>query len=126
MKKLFAVALLVVSGVASAASLNLFGGTVNAGSVGGTQATTQDGSGAALIGLAATGATASASQQGAAGGVITPTGVVVEQGGVSQSSGVSGSGALGVAAGGSTFGSGAGNVSGATGSFGTVGIGLQF
>jgi len=124
MKKFFALALALAFSGAQAASLNLFGGTLGAASFGGSSAATQGGSGAALVGVAGTGATQTSTQHGAAGGVITPTGVVVEQGGTSTTSGGSGSFGLGLGVGASTFGGNAGNVSGAVGNFGTIGIGI--
>jgi hypothetical protein len=124
MKKFVAIIAALSVGVAQAASLNLFGGTINAASFGGSSAQTQGASGAALVGVAGTGATQTSTQQGAAGGVLGPSGVVVEQAGTSSAGGASTSFGLGLGAGASTFGGGAGNVSGATGTFGTIGIGI--
>jgi hypothetical protein len=125
MKKMFITALMLFSSLAISQTASLFGGTVNAGSIGGTAAVTQGQSGAALLGLSFSTATQRSDEVGAAGGTVQPGGVLVGQTGASSATGGSASGALGFAAAGSSFGGGAANDQAATGTFGTLGISFR-
>jgi hypothetical protein len=107
-----------------AMAANLYGGSVQAGSVGVSAAQTQGGSGAIFAGVSGTRSTANSFEGGVAGGSVGPAGVVTYQAGGAATNGGSASGALGAAAAGSSYGGGAGNLNGATGSYGTIGIGF--
>jgi len=126
MKKLIVALVVSFASIgAFAADAFLFGGTVNASSVGGTSTSSGSNSGAVLFGVATTGGSAQAVQGGTAGGTVSPDGVVVGQASGSGTQTTSGSGAFGFAAGGTGSGATAGNLSGATGTFGKFGLGIN-
>jgi len=105
-----------------AADANLFVGAVNAGVSGGSIAGSTSQSSAALIGVATTRGEATTAQGAVAGGIVGPNGVAVYQVGGASGQSATAAGALGLAGGGSQATGGSGNLTGAVGSFRTIGV----
>lgn len=125
MRKILVAALaMALSAGASAASINLFGGTGQVGS--GSLSGAQVGGGSASIGngLASTNSGAQTISGGEAQVVVAPNGIAATQNSFTQSIGQSNTGSLGSAIGGSVYGGGGLSGSVANGNFGTIGLGL--
>ena len=125
MKKLLIVGLLALSPALFAAdgAIVLFGGTGSTLSGGVAGSGVEGESGAVLFGIAGTQSQASTNTNGIAATSVTPQGVVSAHNINSGSQGSTGSAALGLAGAGSDFGAGSASLSGAQGSFGSVGLG---
>lgn len=125
MRKVLVAALaLALSAGASAASLNLFGGTGQVGSGSLSGATAQGGTGSIGNGLATTNSVSQTVSGGEAQVVVAPNGIAATQNSFSLSGGNSTTGSLGSAIGGSVYGGGGLSGSVAGGNFGTIGVGL--
>jgi len=125
-KSILVASLLVLSGsaLAASASIGIFGGTGNTITGGGSQASTNGGGASAIFGATQTISGAAANNNGSASTVVTPVGVQSNNSNTSNAIGGMQSASLGLAGSGSQYNSGAIGGGLATGSFGTIGLGV--